>query len=269
MKTATKYYTPKEVALMFSIQKDTLLFYDKIGLFQPDLRKPNGYRFYSAGQLAELDAILNLRELGFSLPAIGQAMEGQSVDSFLDVMDKERGAVEAKIDALKTRLTVIGEISMRIRDAVSKEAGKLYVGSFASSPVVTVKVDTTGGYTTNDAWDKAYDELARKAGRMNICAIGSIIPLEEAQRGNPFFVRELYAVSARRCRKTIAAGRYAYTYFRGPYVDVEKHYADFLRQISEAHLVPAGDIYEELSVNIPATRKEEDFITQIRVALMD
>ena len=96
MKTATKYYTPKEVALMFSIQKDTLLFYDRIGLFQPDLRKPNGYRFYSAGQLAELDAILNLRELGFSLPAIGQAMEGQSVDSFLDVMDKERGAVEAK-----------------------------------------------------------------------------------------------------------------------------------------------------------------------------
>ena len=269
MKTATKYYTPKEVALMFSIQKDTLLFYDRIGLFQPDLRKPNGYRFYSAGQLAELDAILNLRELGFSLPAIGQAMEGQSVDSFLDVMDKERGAVEAKIDALKTRLTVIGEISMRIRDAVSKEAGKLYVGSFASSPVVTVKVDTTGGYTTNDAWDKAYDELARKAGRMNICAIGSIIPLEEAQRGNPFFVRELYAVSARRCRKTIAAGRYAYTYFHGPYADVEKHYADFLRQISEAHLVPAGDIYEELSVNIPATRKEEDFITQIRVALMD
>ena len=57
MKTATTYYTPKEVALMFSIQKDTLLFYDRIGLFQPDLRKPNGYRFYSAGQLAELDAL--------------------------------------------------------------------------------------------------------------------------------------------------------------------------------------------------------------------
>ena len=58
MKNNSVLYTPRQVATFYSIRKDTLLYYDRIGLFQPEIRKENGYRYYSASQLAELDTIL-------------------------------------------------------------------------------------------------------------------------------------------------------------------------------------------------------------------
>ena len=37
-------YTTGEFARYFGIKKDTLLYYDKIGLFSPAGVRPNGYR---------------------------------------------------------------------------------------------------------------------------------------------------------------------------------------------------------------------------------
>ena len=48
-----------------NISKQTLIFYDKTGLFKPAYVDPqNGYRYYSAAQLDELDTILILKKSG-------------------------------------------------------------------------------------------------------------------------------------------------------------------------------------------------------------
>ena len=53
-----------ELAKYQKISKQTLIFYDKIGLFRPAWVDPdNGYRYYSAAQLDELDAILIMQVL--------------------------------------------------------------------------------------------------------------------------------------------------------------------------------------------------------------
>ena len=55
-----------EVARYQKISKQTLIFYDKIGLFRPDYVDPgNGYRYYSAKQLDYLDAILIMKKSVF------------------------------------------------------------------------------------------------------------------------------------------------------------------------------------------------------------
>ena len=48
-----------EVAKYQNISKQTLIFYDKAGVFRPAWVDPaNGYRYYSASQLDYLDTIL-------------------------------------------------------------------------------------------------------------------------------------------------------------------------------------------------------------------
>ena len=55
-----------------NISKQTLIFYDKTGLFKPAYVDPqNGYRYYSAAQLDELDTILILKKSGLSLQKSG------------------------------------------------------------------------------------------------------------------------------------------------------------------------------------------------------
>ena len=57
-----------ELARYQNISKQTLIFYDKIGLFRPAYVDPdNKYRYYKASQIDYLDTILIMKEMGFSL----------------------------------------------------------------------------------------------------------------------------------------------------------------------------------------------------------
>ena len=48
-------------AKLCGVPKKTLLYYDEIGLFQPDHIAENGYRYYSYRQFEVLSVILALR----------------------------------------------------------------------------------------------------------------------------------------------------------------------------------------------------------------
>jgi DNA-binding transcriptional MerR regulator/effector-binding domain-containing protein len=59
-----------------------LRFYDEIGLLAPAHADPQtGYRYYTVSQLAQLNRITVLKELGFSLEQTGDILKAQSLDA--------------------------------------------------------------------------------------------------------------------------------------------------------------------------------------------
>ena len=84
-----KLLTISEMAYIHNITRTTLIYYDKIGLFQPETADENGYRYYSYQQSAALETILMLRELNVSLDEIGHFMSHRTIDSF-DVLLKAK-----------------------------------------------------------------------------------------------------------------------------------------------------------------------------------
>lgn len=267
MKISPDYYTPSQVAGLYSIKKDTLLFYDRIGLFCPDVRAANGYRLYSSSSLAELEAILSLKDLGFSLSDIKSIISGNSLQAFLNLLQKESRAAEEKIRTLRMRQRVCSSLHSRISRAIGKKESELYAEYFPPVSICKLAVENTSEETSTELWDRTYYELLAKAGRTKISNAGSIIPLEKARRGNPFYVSHLYAVTAEKTHEQIPAGDYAYMYFYGPYENVVSRYAHFFSLLEEHSLTASGDIFEELIVDTRITRRPEEFITQIRVRI--
>jgi len=53
----------------------TLHHYDEIGLLRPSLHTESGHRLYTAGDLARLQQVLSLRQLGFSLEEIRDCLD--------------------------------------------------------------------------------------------------------------------------------------------------------------------------------------------------
>src|SRR6516225_4375898 len=53
----------------------TLHYYDEIGLLQPRNLTTSGHRVYGAGELARLQRIKSLRQLGFSLDEIRACLD--------------------------------------------------------------------------------------------------------------------------------------------------------------------------------------------------
>lgn len=45
-----EYYTAGELARLFNIPKQTMLYYDKMGVLQPEFIAENGYRYYATPQ---------------------------------------------------------------------------------------------------------------------------------------------------------------------------------------------------------------------------
>ena len=63
-------FTAGELANLFGISKQTLLYYDKIHLLSPDFISENGYRHYAIEQYLYLEIIVNMRSLDFSIADI-------------------------------------------------------------------------------------------------------------------------------------------------------------------------------------------------------
>lgn len=91
-----------ELAGYQNISKQTLIFYDKIGLFQPAYVDPNNkYRYYTAQQIDYLDTILIMKELGFSLSEIQEHMKNYTIDTSLVILRKQLSVIDRQIKRLQ------------------------------------------------------------------------------------------------------------------------------------------------------------------------
>lgn len=101
MKT-NNYFTTGELAELANVNKDTLFYYDKIGLFKPLIVKENGYRYYAIYQLDILLVILTLKEFDMSLEDIKKYIDSRSPENLLKLVNGEIYKIEKKINRLNS-----------------------------------------------------------------------------------------------------------------------------------------------------------------------
>lgn len=95
-----------DFAKLAQISPHTLRYYDKIGLFSPERTDPDsGYRLYGLGQLAQLNRIIALRDMGFGIAEIREHLAHPANDAYWTTLLKERQAqIEAQIATEQARL---------------------------------------------------------------------------------------------------------------------------------------------------------------------
>jgi DNA-binding transcriptional MerR regulator len=95
-----------------------LRHYDAIGLIRPACVDPDtGYRFYQASQLDELNRVIALKDLGFTLQQVQAVLEEKVTAAELRGMLRLRRAeIQARIEAETTRLTRVEARLMTIED---------------------------------------------------------------------------------------------------------------------------------------------------------
>ncbi|MEU9856494.1 MerR family transcriptional regulator [Streptomyces sp. NPDC047974] len=99
----------QEIARKAGTTSRTLRHYGELGLLEPSRIGANGYRYYDEAALVRLQRILLLRELGLSLPAIAEVLEGQrdtsaALRTHLALLQQERERIGRQIEAVRTTL---------------------------------------------------------------------------------------------------------------------------------------------------------------------
>ena len=115
-----------EVAAFFNVSVKALRVYEKMGILNPvKVDEKTGYRYYTAEQVKQLDAVLELRELGFSLAEIQKLLEkGVSKEQYMEVLVHKKIMWQEKVDQAQDRIDAIDEVIEKLKS--SKPPVKLH-----------------------------------------------------------------------------------------------------------------------------------------------
>ncbi len=120
-----------------------LRHYDAIGLLRPAHVDPHsGYRFYTAGQLARLNRVIALKDLGFTLEQVGAILGDEiGAEELRGMLRLRQAELEAALEAARARLAQVGarlraiesEGRMSTQDVVVKKIPAVRIAELSAS----------------------------------------------------------------------------------------------------------------------------------------
>lgn len=113
----------QEIARLTGTTSRTLRHYDDVGILPPTRTAANGYRHYDEHALIRLQRILLLRELGLSLPLIGEILDRQhnqadALRAHVALLRQEQDRLTRQITAVEHTLAALTEGEQLMADTM-------------------------------------------------------------------------------------------------------------------------------------------------------
>lgn len=179
-----KYLTTGEFAKLCKVNKQTLFYYDQIGLLTPVLKKENGYRYYSIHQLELFFVIDLLKELGMSLGDIQQYMQNKSPEKFLSLMHRKKEEIVRKRQEIERK-----EKMIEAKIALMEEAKTLAFNQITLEqlPEATLYLSRKIQNTSDEEFVEVISDFIEELNVSRLDSgypIGSITEREQVLKGN-------------------------------------------------------------------------------------
>jgi DNA-binding transcriptional MerR regulator len=178
-----------------------LRHYDATGLLRPARVDPvSGYRFYEAGQLARLNRIIALKDLGFTLEQVRAMLDQQvSAEQLRGMLRLRQAELQSQIAADTSRLS---QVEARLRIIEMEGAMPADDMQVKRVPAVRVAQLTATAASLEPASitpviQPLYEELGRRLGQAGLVPAGPAIAYyEDAPDGDRVLVHATLPVSA-------------------------------------------------------------------------
>lgn len=261
-KHITTLYTG-EFAKLFGIKKDTLFYYDKIGLFQPDGKNENGYRYYSIHQLDTFWAIQSLRALNFSIKDLKNYFSEPSTEKLTRLAEDQLLKVEEEIKKLQEIHWFLSKLTSVAEEIKNANIGEVMIVEVPEEHVMYSAPNPRSGDTSSEELDYDYEVFLEQLGMKGPVFIGCVISKEDILLGRFNRVHRLFIHTEMPSVEIKSAGLYAILYHRGNYKSIAEAYSFLLEEIKKLGFRISGNAYEEYLVNAMATNNEEEFVTKL------
>lgn len=123
------YYKIGEVVKKLNINRETIRYYENIGLLTENKRDKNGYRLYSEDEVEKIEFILMVKSYGFSLKEIKVIFDEVYEDILGGHIEGIKKIVEEKIRELQHKIEALNETKKlleKVNDNVLSENRECY-----------------------------------------------------------------------------------------------------------------------------------------------
>lgn len=170
-----RIFTTGEFAKRFGVKKDTLFYYDKIGLFKPAGISDNKYWYYTISQLDIFWVIQSLRELNFPLKSLDNYLKAPSPEALIVLSKDQLNKVEQEIEKLMQIRSLLNRIVLKSEEAVNAPLDKIILMDLQEEPILYSEKNALESDTSNEEWSDYYDEFLKKTELKGPAYIGSVI----------------------------------------------------------------------------------------------
>lgn len=250
-----------------NISRQTLIFYDKIGLFHPAYVDPeNGYRYYSSKQLDDLDTICIMKKIGFSLDEIKAHMKSYTLDTSVAALRKQLTIIERRLQELQLIKSRVEHRCLQLEQSASVCSSSVSVENV--SPQYILLQEVSAPYTlemVSMATKKCFVRSFREQLPIFFQS-GAIVPLERIRQGRYTEASHVF-LPIEKCAANgiveLPAGQCVTAYHTGDYLSIGKAYERILEYCRAHNLKIISDSYEFAINDYLSTDNEAEYITKI------
>lgn len=262
------YYKIGEISKIYGIGRDSLMYYEEIGILKP-FRDKNGYRMYKLSDIWRLNLIKELRSLNFPMKKIKEYLDDRNIESTKKILNKEISLIDEKIEELlsykQNIMKRLDTINDELRNLKLYEIDLVYINKRKA-------LELNANITKDEEFDfliqklqKDYENRFTILGNNNI---GSSFCLDKIKQGiyNEFksvfcFLddeEEIYNI-------IFNEGYYLTLTYKGEYKN-NKHYINkMFKYIEEKGYKIISDPIEIYKIDIHETEDINEFITEIQI----
>lgn len=260
--------TVSQFAKLHNVNKRTLHYYDEIGIFSPDYKGENGYRYYDYMQGVDFEYIKMLKELNMGLDEIKRYIDNPNEEDFKEIAEVKIKEINQEIKLLNRRKEVL-EDKLQKLSKCDEVRNKNYIKvveceeeKFFYTPFKFEDDDLKQLIShIKDVW--TVDEYCK--------GIGSFISVDKIQRGefeeyDGLFIEMLDDMESKNTKNTIIKpkGKYICAYHMGDWDTLPDFYGEIVKYAEENNLTLVGYSFE-IGMNDFAISDMKDYITQIMI----
>lgn len=261
-----------DFAEISGVSRQTLIYYDRIGLFSPAFVADNKYRMYSHNQVDNIGIITILSDLGVPLKKIKDILANISVETMEKTLKYQLDAIQEKIE----KLIVLRDMT-RIRleqieegKNISSDSPNFFIKEIPDDIPIRVgnridrKQEDIGDETILDFFD-----TVEQSGLPLIFSFGYVKNAEDILQNTCHTVSRMWFRLKNRkyANASIPAGKYLIGYGKGDYGKTNYIYRDLLTYANENGFTIAGNIYEEYLIDELSEKNPDNFVLQVRVPI--
>ena len=245
-----KYFSITEFAKFARVTRQTLLFYDRIGLLSPVMRGENSYRLYSSGQLGVVNVIRTLQELGMTLAEIKTLRDHRTPELMEELLAQQVTSIDAKIEEWIHARKLLLSLSGMIHSVSDIDEEAITVQQLPAEAIILGKLnDYSGDRDDYDALFDFYHNISREYPDLNLnYPVWGMFSGERIRRWEWKWPDRYYFYNPEGYDKKPAA-LYAVGYIRGGYGQGDSLYRRMMEYISANGYEVAGPAYEEYPLN--------------------
>ena len=265
-----RFFSVGDFAKFSRTTRDTLHHYDKIGLLSPMSRGENNYRYYSIGQLAVVNVIRTLQELGLSLAEIKKLKDSRTPENVDEVFLRQIEKINVKIDDWVRARKLLFALQKAIHSVLNVDERVITIKFMPAEAIVLGDLnDYSRGRNDYDALYTFYREISKKYPNLDMnYPVWGTFSDDRIKRGDWKWPDRYYFYNPEGHDKK-PASLYAIGYTRGGYGQAGDLYNRIIDYIDDNGFEICGNAYEEYPLNEICVNDDRNYLIRVMITVCE